>query len=425
MGVAIRPLGIAFVAVLFSFNALSARAQDTWEVLDPGTTQDLNGVSFLSADIGYVVGDGIVLKTTDRGATWTDVSPGVAVEFLGVHFVDADTGVVVGRGGTIVRTEDGGATWATVPSGTSAAIFSVSLAGATGLAGAGDQTILRSEDQGVTWTVVQGGFFGGGFFGADLFDENVGMLIGENSIFQALAAYTSDGGATFGFTPFYFEEDGVGNEGLHRDVHQISAQEAVAVGRTFDFLGGISRTEDGGQTWTSELFDPTAGVDEFYGVDFVGATGYAVGRGGALLKSGDDGRMWASVPSGTTQDLNGVELASATTGYIVGDGGLILKGVLPPPVGNEPSGAGPSGLAVVGPNPTQDVATIVMTLPVTADASLAVFDVLGREVRRHAGVLSAGEHVFTFDGTGLPSGVYLVRLQAGSMVATERITLLR
>src|SRR5690606_19858047 len=97
------------VAVLLLLVATPLAAQDTWVTLDTGTTQDLYGVHFVSADVGYVAGAaGTVLKTTDGGTTWEDVSPGVGDDLYDVYFFDANTGVVVGGQGTIRRTTDGG-----------------------------------------------------------------------------------------------------------------------------------------------------------------------------------------------------------------------------------------------------------------------------------------------------------------------------
>ena len=58
--------------------------------------------------------------------------------------------------------------------------------------------------------------------------------------------------------------------------------------------------------------------------------------------------------------------------------------------------------------------------------SLKVFDVLGREVRTLVNErLQPGSYETTFDATGLASGVYFYRLQAGELVQTKRLMLLR
>ena len=57
---------------------------------------------------------------------------------------------------------------------------------------------------------------------------------------------------------------------------------------------------------------------------------------------------------------------------------------------------------------------------------LAVYDVLGREVAILVdGVVSAGTHQVAFNASGLPSGIYLCRLQAGSLAETRRLVLVR
>jgi hypothetical protein len=62
------------------------------------------------------------------------------------------------------------------------------------------------------------------------------------------------------------------------------------------------------------------------------------------------------------------------------------------------------------PNPVADQAHVPIVLAEAAEARVAVYDVLGREVGvLHEGVLDAGAHRFRFDGSGLPAGVYLVR----------------
>ena len=78
------------------------------------------------------------------------------------------------------------------------------------------------------------------------------------------------------------------------------------------------------------------------------------------------------------------------------------------------------------PNPFNPNTTIKYELPRSSEVRLSVFDMLGREVfvlvneRRNAGV-----HETTFDGSKLASGVYLYRLQAGDLVATKRLGIVK
>ena len=76
------------------------------------------------------------------------------------------------------------------------------------------------------------------------------------------------------------------------------------------------------------------------------------------------------------------------------------------------------------PNPFNPATQIAFALPQAGPVRLAVYDVLGREVAvlvdEH---LSAGTHEATFEATGLPSGVYLYRLEAHSFTRTQRMLL--
>ena len=92
----------------------------------------------------------------------------------------------------------------------------------------------------------------------------------------------------------------------------------------------------------------------------------------------------------------------------------------------EEAGPGAFALGAAYPNPANGSVTVPLVLDATADVRLVVYDVLGREVAVLAnGALDAGPHEATLDASGLPSGVYLVRLTAGNRVATQRVTVLR
>ncbi len=77
------------------------------------------------------------------------------------------------------------------------------------------------------------------------------------------------------------------------------------------------------------------------------------------------------------------------------------------------------------PNPLRERAAVRFALAADAEVRLEVFDLLGRRVALLAeGLLEAGIHEAAFDGSPLPSGVYLVRFDAGDTVQTQRVTLL-
>jgi hypothetical protein len=82
------------------------------------------------------------------------------------------------------------------------------------------------------------------------------------------------------------------------------------------------------------------------------------------------------------------------------------------------------------PNPFNPTTVIGFTVGTQDLASLhtrlTVYDMLGREVAVLVdGVMSAGSHSVTFDGSGLASGVYLYRLESGGKVLSRKFTLIK
>lgn len=88
----------------------------------------------------------------------------------------------------------------------------------------------------------------------------------------------------------------------------------------------------------------------------------------------------------------------------------------------------PDAFALRGstPNPVRTQATIRYAMPEATDVTLTVYDVMGRHVATLTeGRRSVGVHEVTLEATGLPSGVYLYRLQAGSYRETKRLVVVK
>jgi len=78
------------------------------------------------------------------------------------------------------------------------------------------------------------------------------------------------------------------------------------------------------------------------------------------------------------------------------------------------------------PNPFNPVTEISYDVPEAGHVSLRVFDLTGREVAVLAnGIAAAGSYRATFGGDGLPSGVYLARLQCRDQTGVRKMILMR
>ncbi len=78
------------------------------------------------------------------------------------------------------------------------------------------------------------------------------------------------------------------------------------------------------------------------------------------------------------------------------------------------------------PNPFNPSTTIRYDLPQSSMVRLSVFDILGHEISVLVNERKdAGSYEVKFDGSGLSSGVYFYRLQAGAFVQTRKLLLMK
>lgn len=164
----------------------------------------------------------------------------------------------------------------------------------------------------------------------------------------------------------------------------------------------------------------------------------------ALLASFDDGATWAlqahglpnsgshdwTVPVASTDQAKvAVVLVESAdeTGYIV-DGVLGVSEAFTIDGVTGVGGNAPVELSLRGvtPNPVQRQMDVTFGLPDSRPATLALFDVSGRQrMSRQVGGMGPGWHTVTLSGrTGLPAGIYLVRLTQGGRSLTTRVAVI-
>jgi len=78
------------------------------------------------------------------------------------------------------------------------------------------------------------------------------------------------------------------------------------------------------------------------------------------------------------------------------------------------------------PNPFNPVTTISYLLPSRSEIRLTIYNILGEEITRlFDGIQSVGLHRITWDASGVSSGIYFYRIQAGDFVQTRKMLLLK
>ena len=78
------------------------------------------------------------------------------------------------------------------------------------------------------------------------------------------------------------------------------------------------------------------------------------------------------------------------------------------------------------PNPFNPSTTINFSVPKSSIVTIKIYDILGSEVKTLVSEeKAAGNYNVQFDDSGLPSGVYFYRMQAGSFAETKKLILMK
>ena len=170
--------------------------------------------------------------------------------------------------------------------------------------------------------------------------------------------------------------------------------------------------------------------------DFNTWNGAAVVGPSDFLTMDDAGADGPRQKDGSLPDLDFLKLAPGSDLIDAGtDVGLPFLGSAPDLGAFESAATGtaaeadplaPGALRLLGPNPVRHTARLGVDLAEAADVRLDVVDALGRRVATLLdGPRGAGPEAVEWDASALPSGVYVVRLQAGAAVHALTLTVVR
>ena len=140
--------------VLCAGSVCDEEILSTWTPVETGIETALTDIAFADAAHLWIAGeDGVVLRSTDGGASWDMTDTGVDATLLAISFDTVDKGVAVGEGGTILVTDDGGRTWRQSATSASSRLNGIDFAADGTTWAVGDNgAMLRSRDGGVSWT---------------------------------------------------------------------------------------------------------------------------------------------------------------------------------------------------------------------------------------------------------------------------------
>ena len=276
------------------------------------------GAHFLDAQKGFACG-GMkgFYRTLDGGQSWTTIAlPGYQDSpMYNVTFLDANVGIVIGNSAQgsqdIFRTTNGGATWSQVagfPLGGSW-YHQDYVSTTTGFIGS-NGAIVRTTNAGATWELRS--FYPScpSMTGMDFVDANVGLVSGGLPTFDVGVFKTIDGGFTWALKLPIASDD------------VIYLSPSVVIASTLD---GISKSEDGGETWTPTGAVVPTGMVDIEKLD--ASTVVGVSGSGDIWRTADGGFNWSQMWVGEG-DLPGnwsVKFTTPLLGTVVGVRGLMYR----------------------------------------------------------------------------------------------------
>jgi len=397
----------------------------------------------------------------ETGGVWIAEASGTQADLYSVCFQDDKTGIAVGDSGITLRTEDSGLSWQKMISPAQKhALYDVCLDDMGYAWAVGDSgTVIHSADAGIHWTLSNFSFQGqlrAVFF----ISPDSGWIAGSDlsvSGRQAVLFSTTDGGETWSEIKLY------SHPGLN-DIYFFDALNGIAIGDHGLILG----TEDGGINWNRRICPEESSLRSMHFADR--NSGYAAGNDGVILKTDDSGRSWRIFSYATDSDIISIHALSdqnifagtdylcftrdgglnwnekynrnskyfrsiyflnPTTGWIVGDDGLILKTTcsgIPVEIEPNPVRILPMQYELKQnyPNPFNAITTITFSVARTSPVMISIYDLQGREIRKLLDETKpAGSYHLTFDASALASGLYLYTIRTPYYNSCKKMVLVK
>lgn len=325
------------LSAVIGLTATTAHAQ--WQdPLDTPAMSTVKAHESLLLDITLVgerlvaVGErGHIIFSDDDGRTWRQAKVPVITALTAVYFVNENTGWAVGHDAVVLNTKDGGLTWTKQFDGFRANEMVLNAAKSTkefyehelskALVLGSDARISLAEEnlENATYALEDAQIDFEDRSTKPLLDlwfknEKEGLVIGAyGMIFKTL-----DGGNTWLSWSSHVENP----DRFHlNSITQIDENRLMIVGEA----GLMLRTQDAGETWT-QMLSPYDG--SFFGVmNLSNDIQLAFGLRGNLARSDNFGSSWRLVDTHTQQTLMGATDHLGRIAYIVGNGGVFLKGI--------------------------------------------------------------------------------------------------
>ncbi len=414
---------ITLLSLIIIFIQSSAGQNPGWSGQSPPIIDNFTSLSVVDEQHVWVAGSsGTLLYTEDGGENWLLQQSYPQFHFESIFFSDSQHGCLVGWAGELVDstivmiTNDGGQSWQSKQHPTANYFYDVFFINNTRgwIVGKGGVSgwILFTDDGGNTWD-RQMELLGvsGELYGVYFRDDVVGQICGVGGTFLL----TNNGGIIGNGWAINISIPSLGKD-LY-GIMDYGTMNGWAVGED----GLIIGTFDNWTNWT-EMTSGTENNLNAVGGDEANNKFWAVGDAGDIVHKAGFLTSWEAQVSGVDENLFDVEFANSDHGWAVGDNGTILKFTASGAGIDEPG----ENQFLVYPNPCSDAVKIRYRMQDAGYRMIGLFDISGRKIRRIIDEeMMPGEHDIEIDLSGVPAGVYFIRLQAGQQVATRKLIVVK
>jgi len=429
------------IHLLFTlFLSIHTIHSQQWFLVDSVTTPGLTpSISTGTPQSVWIVGGSDtnpkIFRSTNGGYNWAEVSvTGISYELNCVAAFNEQMafigeGIVNGNA-KMLKTTNGGANWSIVlQTGPNQGYF-------TGLAFTKARTnifglaiaerIYRTSNSGLNWIELNSGVVG-------VSNAHNSLMIVDNYFYgfglnngTARIRVTTDNASSW-------LTQNISVIGNYTSGIAFHTNKLIGVASTSTSMPYISRTTDGGNTWNS--LNIGTGITGNCYITWIpdGPVIYIMGENGGIKRSTNDGLTWVSMTTAGVTELKHfdfVQLNNVVYGYAVSSNGKVIKlmDTLEVLTGINSNGIKPGEFRLEQnyPNPFNPATEIVYDIAKESFVKISVYDALGREINILVNESkSSGRYNITFDGTGLNSGVYFYKMQAGDFVQTRKMILMK
>jgi len=357
-------------------------------------------------------------------------------------------------------------TWSTLGTGSSNGVngdvFALAVVGNevvvgggfTSAGGVSANDVARFNTLTNTWSTLGTGSSNG--VNGDVFAlAVVGNEVYVGGVFTQAGGVSANNVARFNTQTNTWSTLGTGSSnGVNGEVRALAVSgNEVYVGGFFTSAGGVSannvaRFNTQTNTWSTLGTGSSNGVNGE--VRALAVSGNEVYVGGAFTSAGGvsannvarfntQTNTWSTLGTGSSNGVNGEVRALAVVGnevyvggFFTSAGGVSANGVARWNSGTSrveqlsPTAPKTFLLEQNYPNPFNPSTTIRYQLPVASEVKLEVYDVLGKKIATLVNERqSAGSYQVVWNASGLSSGTYFYRLQAGTFTQTKKMILVK